>query len=243
VSRRRTGKAAWRHLRRGSCRAGALCFSIRLSLTAEFAKHVPSCRNILFQEMSGLPVSTELTGEIARLLVGARAGEQAAVARLCELLYQDLRRMASYRLRANQPLTLLDTTALVHESFMRLAKLGQVDLADRNHFLGYAARVMRSVIVDHVRAKQTERRGGDYAHVPLDTDVVDSVAAGEDDLIRLNEALDKLARIDPRAVQVVEMRYFADMSDREIAAVLGITERTVGRDWQKARMLLSTVLK
>lgn len=211
-------------------------------MTAEPQTHVPSCRLFLFPELAGPRVSAESTDEIARLLVAARAGEEEAVARLCKVLYQDLRQMARYRLRGNQPLTLLDTTALVHESFMRLAKLGQVDIADRNHFLGYAARVMRSVIVDYVRAKQTERRGGDYAHVPLDTDIAGSVVAGEDDLIRLSAALDNLARVDPRAAQVVEMRYFADMGDKEIAAVLGVTERTVGRDWQKARMLLFSVL-
>ena len=182
------------------------------------------------------------TATVTRLLAVAREGDAEAMARVCELLYGELRAIAHTRLRGQQPLTLLDTTALVHESFLRLEKLGSVALADRCHFLGYAARVMRSVIVDTIRRKSAERRGGDCRHVTLDTGLADSVAAGEDDVLRLAEAIEDLARIDPRAAQVVEMRYFAGMADPEIAAALGVTERTVGRDWRKAKMLLYAAL-
>jgi RNA polymerase sigma factor (TIGR02999 family) len=182
-------------------------------------------------------------GEIAELLAAARQGQQAAVAQLCQFLYQDLRQIARARLRAHQPVTLLDTTALVHESFLRLAKLGRVEINDRNHFLGYAARVMRSVIVDFVRARQAERRGGDQLQVTLSTDIAGSVAATEDDVLRISEALDELARVDARAVQVVEMRYFAGMSEKEIAEALGVTDRTVRRDWEKAKLLLRVALE
>ncbi len=181
-------------------------------------------------------------GEIAQLLDAARQGEQAAVARLCEFLYQDLRQMARARLRAHQPLTLLDTTALVHESFLRLVKTGRVEVGDRSHFLGYAARVMRSVIVDFVRRKQAERRGGDQFHVTLNTAIAGSVANTEEDVLRISEALDELAQVDARAVQVVEMRYFAGMTEQEIAEALGVTERTVRRDWEKAKLLLKAAL-
>lgn len=181
-------------------------------------------------------------GEMTELLHAARAGEDAAVVKLCEFLYQDLRQIARSRLRAHQPLTLLDTTALVHESFLRLAKVGRVDVVDRSHFLAYAARVMRSVIVDLVRQKQAERRGGDQVHVTLNTDVAGSVANSEDDVLRISEALDELARVDARAVQVVEMRYFAGMTENEVAEALGVTDRTVRRDWEKAKLLLQAML-
>jgi RNA polymerase sigma factor (TIGR02999 family) len=139
-------------------------------------------------------------------------------------------------------MTLLDTTVLVHESFLRLANVGQVPMVDRNHFLAYAARVMRSVIIDVVRRRNAERRGGDLDRVPLDTEIVDSVVACEDEVLRVSEALEELAKADPRAAQVVEMRYFGGMADHEIADVLGVTERTVGRDWRKAKLLLYAVL-
>lgn len=187
-------------------------------------------------------VKDPLSGAVTRLLVVAREGNNEAVAHICELLYGELRGMAHARLRTQQPLTLLDTTALVHESFLRLANAGQVAMADRNHFLAYAARVMRSVIIDIIRRKHTERRGGELDHVPLDTEIADSVSACEDDVIRISEALEDLSKADPRAAQVVEMRYFGGMADNEIAAALGVTERTVGRDWRKARMLLYAVL-
>lgn len=187
-------------------------------------------------------VKDPLAGAVTRLLVVARDGDDAAVARICDLLYGELRGMAHARLRTQQPLTLLDTTALVHESFLRLAKADQVAMTDRNHFLGYAARVMRSVIIDIVRRKNAERRGGELDHVPLDTEIADSVPACEDEVIRISEALEELSKADPRAAQVVEMRYFGGMADGEIAEALGVTERTIGRDWRKARMLLYALL-
>ena len=187
-------------------------------------------------------MSIELATELRHLLAAARQGEQAAVSRLYDLLYQDLRRIARARLRPHQRLTLLDTTALVHESFLRLTNVGSMDLADRAHFLSYAARAMRSVIVDFVRRKQAERRGGDRAFVTLDTGIAETVPEGEDDVIRIGMALDQLSQVDPRAVQVVEMRYFAGMTEREIAEALGVTERTVRRDWEKAKLLLQAAL-
>jgi RNA polymerase sigma factor (TIGR02999 family) len=181
-------------------------------------------------------------GAVTRLLAVARDGDGDAMARVCELLYADLRQMAHRRLRSQQPLTLLDTTVLVHESFLRLEGLGEVALADRSQFLAYAARVMRSVIVDTIRRRSAARRGGDHVLVTFDTELCESVAADEDDVLRLAEAVEDLSRVDPRAAQVVEMRYFAGMADAEIAVALGVTERTVGRDWRKAKMLLHAAL-
>ena len=180
--------------------------------------------------------------QIAQLLAASRAGEPGAAQRLCELLYDDLRRIARARLRVHQTLTLLDTTALVHESFLRFANLASLDLADRNHFLAYASRAMRSVIVDFVREKQAQRRGGGERVVTLDTGVAELAIRSDDDVLRVSEALDELAKVDPRAAQVVELRYFGGLADHEIAQALGVTERTVYRDWKKARVMLATAL-
>lgn len=186
--------------------------------------------------------NTGQTELVIELLESAQAGNNTAISRLYELLYQDLRQLARSRLRRSQPLTQLDTTALVHESFMRLVKTVQIDIPSKNHFFAYAARAMRSVIIDLIRQKQTDRRGGHEIHVTLNTEVADSLPESEDEVIRISEALDDLAKIDARAVQVVEMRYFAGMTEPEIAETLGITERTVRRDWQKAKLLLQAAL-
>ena len=180
--------------------------------------------------------------QIVQLLSAFRAGEPGATERLCELLYEDLRRIARARLRVHRTLTLLDTTALVHESFLRFANLGTLNVEDRGHFLAYAARAMRSVIVDLVRQKQAQRRGGGDRAVTLDTGVAELSMRSDEDVLRVNEALDDLAKVDPRAAQVVELRYFGGLADHEIAQALGVTERTVYRDWKKARVMLATAL-
>jgi RNA polymerase sigma factor (TIGR02999 family) len=114
---------------------------------------------------------------------------------------------------------------------------------DRVHFLAYAATAMRSIIVDWARATRAERRGGGADHVPLDTDNGGSVAQAEDEVLDVDAALASLAKLDPRLVEVVEMRYFGGMSDDEIGQALGLTGRTVRRDWEKARLLLAHALK
>ena len=182
---------------------------------------------------------SELTG----LLHAARQGERAAIAQLCALLYQELHQIAHARLQRHERMILLNTTALVHESYLRLLHAGHLNVTDRSHFLVYAAHVMRSVIVDFVRQRLANRRGGGAMHVTLPTDIAESVPTREETVMRINEALDALAKVDERLVRVVEMRYFAGVSEQDIAAALGVTERTVRRDWQKARLLLFTALQ
>ena len=114
---------------------------------------------------------------------------------------------------------------------------------DRFRYLAYASRAMRSVIVDLARARATERRGLRAQHVTLDTEVSESVPTSENEILRVHEALEELVSVDERLVRVVEMRYFAGLTEKEIAEVLGVTERTVRRDWEKARMLLAAALK
>lgn len=161
---------------------------------------------------------------------------------LFSALYDDLRRLAHARLRRNEPITLLDTTALVHETFLRVLKANHVDVSGRGRFLAYAGQAMRSIIVDFVRQRRAERRGGNEPHLPLDT-AAESVRSDEDEILRVSEALDELAEVDERLVRMVEMRFFGGFSEEDIAFALGVNERTVRRDWQKARMLLSFALQ
>ncbi|HKE45655.1 MAG TPA: ECF-type sigma factor [Steroidobacteraceae bacterium] len=181
--------------------------------------------------------------ELTVLIQKARDGDVEAREAVFNLLYGDLRTIARARLAGGGRNTLLDTTALVNEAYLRLAHAGQLRAEDRHSYLAYASRAMRSVIVDFVRARNTERRGGDVDHVTLDTGISDSVPSGESEILRVHEALEELAGVDERMVKVVEMRYFAGLREPEIAAALGVTDRTVRRDWQKARMMLAAALK
>jgi RNA polymerase sigma factor (TIGR02999 family) len=181
--------------------------------------------------------------EITTLLRAAGAGDLQAADAVVELLYGELHRLARSRLRRSGELTLLDTTSLVHESYLRIQRSGELDFADRNHFLSYAARVMHTIVIDLVRARQAERRGGSAMQVTLNTEIGESVAREESEILRVHEALEELAGVDERLAKVVEMRYFGGLTEPEIAQCLGITERTVQRDWQKARLFLSMALK
>ena len=157
-------------------------------------------------------------------------------------LYPELKRLARSRLRRGAPLTLVDTTALVHETWLRLSQRHGVALSERAHFLAYSAKVMRSIVVDHARQRVAEKRGGDA--VPEDLDVAPGVAAPSSSLevVALHEALLRLERIDPALAEIVELRYFAGMSEDEAAAAIGSSKRSVQRHWQKARLLLLDAL-
>ena len=181
--------------------------------------------------------------DLTTLLEGARQGDNAAIDQLYAAMYPELHQLAHARLRRSEPITLLDTTSLVHESYLRFLKASRLQVNDRSHFLAYASCVMRSVIVDLVRQRRADRHGGGKIHVTLDTDIAESVHTSEEEIMQINEALDDLAKIDARLVKVVEMRYFAGLTEQDIAASLGLTERTVRRDWQKARLLLRAALQ
>jgi RNA polymerase sigma factor (TIGR02999 family) len=180
---------------------------------------------------------------ITALIGQARAGDETALATIFKVAYDDLRAMASKRLRAGGRGLILDTTALVHESYLRFSEAGQLNAADRAHFLNYAGRVMRSVIVDFVRERRAQRRGGDVVHVTLDTNASEAVDTGEEEILRVHEALEELSRHDEKLVHVVELRYFAGLSEAEVAESLGVHVRTVRRYWEKARLLLADALQ
>ncbi len=181
--------------------------------------------------------------DVTSLLLAAKNDDSQAMNRLFEVLYDDLRLLARAKLRRSAPMTVLDTTALVHESYLRFLRTGDLRVEDRPHFLAYAARVMRSIVVDLIRSRLADRHGGNALHVTLNTEISDSASVRENEVIMVNDALEELATIDPRLVKVVEMRYFAGMSEDEIAESLGVSVRTVERDWEKARLFLFRALK
>jgi RNA polymerase sigma factor (TIGR02999 family) len=188
--------------------------------------------------------ASHLLLRLTSLLSAIGQGERDALGQLYALLYPELRRLAHSRVRRSGDMTLLDTTSLVHESFLRFEKSGAVKMGDRSQFMAYAAQVMRSVVVDVIRRRQSERRGGDAVHVEFDE--ASAVAAAdprENEVLRVHESLEELAAIDARLVKVVEMRYFSGMTEPEVAEVLGLTVRTVARDWEKARLFLHACLR
>ncbi len=180
--------------------------------------------------------------EITSLLKAAASGDKQSADQAFALLYADLQRLAHSRMRRSGNLTMLDTTALVHESWLRFQGAGDAAFDDKQHFMGYAARVMHTVVVDFVRARSAAKHGGGIEHVTLNTAIGDALAHYDDEILRVDEAMQQLAQADPRLHDVVELRYFGGLSEVEIAAILGVTERTVQRDWQKARLFLSAAL-
>jgi RNA polymerase sigma factor (TIGR02999 family) len=181
--------------------------------------------------------------ELSALIQRVHAGEEGARDRLFAAAYPDLRELARSRLYHGGRGTDLGTTALVHETFLRFVRGGELRATERRAFFAYAASVMRSVIVDTVRERLAQRRGGELQRTTLDTEFVDLLPSGEDEVMQVHEALQALAEAEPRLAQVVEMRYFGGWTEAEIGDALGITERTVRRDWEKARLLLSTLMR
>jgi RNA polymerase sigma factor (TIGR02999 family) len=178
------------------------------------------------------------TGEVTRLLRAAREGDAHAIDRIVPLIYEDLRRLARRQLGRGFGPQSVRPTELVHEAYVKLARGGAEVAVDRSHFFAIAARAMRQVLVQEARNRHAMKRGGGWkratlsgAHWVADFDV--------DELLTLNDALDEL---DPRQRQVVECRFFGGMEEREIAEALGVTERTVRRDWVKARAWLYRAL-
>lgn len=180
---------------------------------------------------------------VTELIRAADSNVPQAVNKLFDVLYNDLRRVANARLHANGRADDMSPTLLVHETYERLVRLQELNVSDRKQFFTYASTVMRSVIVDMARARLTDRRGGGVRDIPIDTLLEASIASPLDDsVVQINDALEQLAAAEPRLAQVVEMRYFGGLSMLEIAEALDITERTVARDWSKARSLLAVML-
>jgi RNA polymerase sigma factor (TIGR02999 family) len=184
-----------------------------------------------------IPESTAL-GEVTRLLEAAEAGDSGALDRLVPLVYEDLRRVAHRQLDREGGGHTLQTTALIHEAYIKLAGGGSVSATSRAHFLAIAARAMRQVLVDYARKRKAAKRGGGVISVTLG-DEPQAADTSAEDLLALDEALQQL---DPRQRQVIECRFFGGMEEKDIAEVLGVSERTVRRDWVKARAWLYRAL-
>lgn len=179
------------------------------------------------------PPDAPADGDVTRLLAAIRSGDAGAIDRIVPLVYDDLRRLARAQLRREHGPVTLEPTALVHEAYFKLAG-SRLQAADRAQLLAIAARVMRQVLVDHARQRNAAKRGGGVASITL----TDNVWRGDlplDEVLALDAAL---AELDPRQRKVVECRFFGGMEESEIASALGVAERTVRRDWIKARAWL-----
>ena len=183
----------------------------------------------------------EETTDITQILTAAAAGDQQAKSELVPLVYDELRKLALYRFRNMAPGQSLQPTDLVHEAYLKLLSVEQRSWESRRHFIDAAGVAMRNILVDRARARLALKRGGDRTRQPLDDDLGDANRDPQE-IIDVDDALRALSEIDARAAQVVELRFFLGLSDPEIADVLGVTDRTVRRDWTFARAWLSEQL-
>ena len=180
-----------------------------------------------------MTTDSDLLGEL-------RTGRQDALDRLLPVVYQELRAIAHRHVQSRKGGTLV-TTELVHEAYLKLVDQSRAQWSDRAHFFALASVAMRHVLVDRAKARARRKRGGDRGRVPLEDHMI-VVHHDAESLLAIDEALTKLAEVGPRLARVVECRLYGGLSDEEIAVALGVTVRTVERDWAKARMLLRSVL-
>jgi RNA polymerase sigma-70 factor (ECF subfamily) len=173
--------------------------------------------------------------DVSTLLHAWSNGDPNALEQLTPIVYAELRRLAAYYMKRERPGHSLQTTALVHEAYTRLVDYKRMQWQDRAHFFAVSAQLMRRILVDHAR-RHNLKRGAGLQHVSLDEAA--DLAGGETDLIALDDAMNTLARIDPRKVQVVEMRFFGGLSVAETAEVLKVSAVTVKREWRAARVWL-----
>jgi RNA polymerase sigma factor (TIGR02999 family) len=176
--------------------------------------------------------------EITRLLHEWNDGDRSALDELMPLVYGELHRQAARYLRNERSGHTLQTTALIHEAYLRLVDQTDINWESRMQFFAVAAQVMRHILVDHARAKHREKRGGDAVKVPLEEATTIAVDEQDIDLLALDEALDRLAKIDERQVRLVELRYFSGLSLEVAAEALKISRATAARDWNVARAWL-----
>ncbi len=175
--------------------------------------------------------------DVTRLLTDWSQGNQEALEQLAPIVYDELRRLAARYLRRERPGPTLQSTALVHEAYLRLVDQNLVQWQNRAHFFGVAARMIRRILVDHARGYQVSRRGSGTARLALDK-ALDAAAPGELNLVDLDDALETLGRLDPAQARVIEIRYFAGLSIEETSVALGISPATVRREWASAEAWL-----
>jgi len=182
-----------------------------------------------------------ISGEISQLLAACRRGEQGAMDKLFPVVYDELHAMAHRQLSRRRPGQTLNTTVLVHEAYIKLVDQSQAKWQDRNHFLSVTAVAMRHILVDYARRSSAQKRGGDLRAVTADEELlVDRTGLGSkaEEILAIHEALTSLTEMNARLSQVVELRFFAGLTVEEIAQVMEVSDRTVKRDWRKARAFL-----
>jgi len=182
-------------------------------------------------------MSEQHNSEITQILQDWNDGNENAKERLLPFVYDELKRQARILMSRERSNHTLQPTALVHEAFMRLADQSGIDWQNRSHFFGIASRLMRQILVDHARLYAAEKRGNNPIHFSVD-DLQIPVEQRADSILIINDILDRLAEFDEQQAQIVEMRFFGGMSNSEIAEALEISERTVGREWQSAKLWL-----
>lgn len=175
--------------------------------------------------------------DVTRLLGRIHQGDEGARSRLIDLVYVELRRLAANCMLGEGPAPTLQPTELVHETYLKLLGQHSVSLENRAHFFGAASTVMREILVDYARSKRTEKRGGTRRRIDLDENLLFTDERSEE-LIALDEALKRLAEFDPRQNRIVELRFFGGLTEEETAQILGISTRTVKRDWRVAKAWL-----
>ena len=197
-------------------------------------KRVPESANDSGRQ---IPTRSAETQKVTHLLADWGRGDQAAFQKLTPLVYEEMRRLAHHYMKGQSPGHTLQTTALVHEAYLRLVDQSNPSFANRSHFLAVAAKAMRHVLVDHAKSQQRQKRGAGARKVDLDAVALISPEQS-DAILDLNDGLERLAGLDSRAAQCVELRYFGGLNQDEIAEVLKVSPVTVRRDWVFARAWL-----
>lgn len=187
-------------------------------------------------------MSDEGRDDVTALLIAWREGDEAALARLTPLVYDQLHRLAARYMRREQAGHTLQTTALLNEAYLRLVDSSRVRWQNRAHFYAVAAQLMRRVLVDFARSRRYKKRGGDWYQVTL-SEGIPIAGRGDPDLVAIDEALEDLGRLDPRKARVVELRFFGGLSLEETAEALNVSTDTVGRDWRAAKAWLMRELR
>ena len=183
-----------------------------------------------------------VVSDITTLLASAELGDRAAADALFTALYEELHRMARRELSRRGAGMTLGATTLLHDAYLDMSGREGTAFPDRNRFMAYAARVMRGLIIDYARSRQAQKRGGQFEITSIRTEIAEAVPDAAA-LVPLSDALDELATIDARLARIVDLKFFCGFSFAEIAAMSGVSERTVQRDWEKARIYLHHVLQ
>ena len=187
-------------------------------------------------ETAAAGVGLETNPTLSTLIAAAERGEKAAADALFSALYSELRRLARYELARHGAPMSVSATTLLHKAYIEMAENNGTSFADRKRFMGYASRVMRGLIIDHARSRSAQKRGGQFEITSLEAEI--ESAADEHKLVQISQALDELAKAEPELAEIVDLKFFCGFSFAEIGAMRDVSERTIQRQWEKARIYL-----